>query len=89
MSGTVKKVFMTLVTIVACVIIGALVLNTLLPNVATSMVDATENMLYKATGISMDWNGNGKFGSDSVTDNKFTPGVTQSAAPAAGVDGFK
>ena len=41
----VKKIFVVLITIVACVIIGAFTLNILLPNVTTSIVDATEDMV--------------------------------------------
>lgn len=52
----VKKIFITLITIVACVIIGALALNTLLPNVTKTMINSTEDMIYKATKISFDFN---------------------------------
>ena len=63
----VKKIFIILIVIVACVLVGALVLNILLPNVATSLVDAMEDMVYNATGISFDWNGNGSLGSADDT----------------------
>lgn len=59
MSGTVKKIFMVLIIMVACVMIGALVLNVLMPNAATSVVDGLEQMIYNATGMKFDWNGNG------------------------------
>lgn len=58
MSGSVKKIFTVLIIMVACVMIGALVLNVLLPNVATSIVDALEQMVFNATGMQFDWNGN-------------------------------
>lgn len=63
----VKKVFMTLVTIVACVVLGALILNTVLPNTAIAMVDATEDMIYNATGMSFNMNGNSKVGGTNDT----------------------
>ena len=63
MSGSVKKIFTVLIVMVACVMIGALVLNILLPNVATSIVDALEQMVFNATGMQFDWNGNGSGGS--------------------------
>lgn len=63
MSGSVKKIFTVLIIMVACVMIGALVLNVLLPNVATSIVDALEQMVFNATGMQFDWNGNGAGGS--------------------------
>lgn len=62
MSGSVKKIFTVLIVMVACVMIGALVLNILLPNVATSIIDALEQMVYNATGMQFDWNGNGSGG---------------------------
>lgn len=58
----VKKIFITLITIVACVIIGAFLLNTLLPNVTTTLIDSTEDMLFKATSMSFDFNNNGNAG---------------------------
>lgn len=58
----VKKIFITLITIVACVLIGAFLLNILLPNTTTTLIDATEDMIFKASGISFDFNGNGRAG---------------------------
>lgn len=63
---SVKKIFVILITIVACVIIGALVLNIILPNTATSLVNATEDQIYKASGLTFDLNGDGTSGSDNV-----------------------
>ena len=54
----VAGIFKTLIIIVACVAIGALVLNILLPNVAVALVDATEDMIFKATKMSFNFNGN-------------------------------
>lgn len=62
MSGSVKKIFTVLIVMVACVVVGALVLNVLLPNVSSSLVDALETMVYNATGMTFDWNGNGNAG---------------------------
>lgn len=62
MSENVKKIFLVLITIVACVLIGAFLLNVLLPNTTTTTVDAVEDMIYKATGLSFDLNKNGKYG---------------------------
>lgn len=53
----VKKIFITLGTVVGAVIIVAFALNILLPNVTTSIVNATEDMIYSATGMSFDFNG--------------------------------
>lgn len=88
---SVKKIFIILITVVACVMIGALLLNVLMPNVMTSVVDSVENMVYNATGMSMDFNGNGKGAgtkgkatSQNVDSNKGTKGVSKGDA----VNGF-
>jgi len=60
----VKGIFKVLIVIVACVIIGAFVLNILLPNVTTSMVNSLEDMVHNATGLQFDWNGDDIKGGD-------------------------
>lgn len=62
MSGSVKKIFTVLIVMVACVMIGALVLNVLMPNVTTSIVDALEQMVFNATGMQFNWNNNASSG---------------------------
>ena len=59
----VKKIFITLIIVVACVMIGALILNTLMPNVTKSLVNSVEQMVFNATGMQFDWNGDGTGGS--------------------------
>lgn len=59
----VKKIFIILITIVACVILGAFVLNTLMPNTVTTMINSTEDMIFKATSMKFDLNGDGTAGS--------------------------
>lgn len=61
-----KKVFITLITIVALVVVGAFVLNVIMPNTVTTMVNTVEGMVYNATGLSMDFNG------DHVAGNQDT-----------------
>ena len=56
---SVAKIFKVLIIVVACVIIGALVLNVLLPNTTKSLVNAVENQVFNATGLSFDFNGDG------------------------------
>ena len=65
MSSSVKKIFITLITIVALVIVGAFLLNTLLPNVTTTLINSTGQMIYKATGLDFDFNADGTTGSMS------------------------
>ena len=85
---SVKKIFIILITVVACVMIGALVLNVLMPNVMTSVVDSVENMVHNATGMKMDFNGNDKgAGSDEVAQEKRAG--TKEGANGANVKGFK
>ena len=88
---SVKKIFMTLITIVCCVIIGALILNVLLPNVTNSLINAAEDMVRNATGMSFDFNGDGNTGvgsSDgnySAMDGRVTEG---GVVESTGVEGF-
>lgn len=74
MSGSVKKIFTVLIIMVACVMVGALVLNVLLPNVSTSLIDSLEQMVYNATGMQFDWNGNGA-GGESGGGTDFQAGM--------------
>jgi len=85
---SVKKIFILLITIVACVMVGALVLNVLMPNVMTTLVDSVENMIYNATGMSMDFNGNAKSGGKG-TAKKGQSVDANEGANGANVDGFK
>lgn len=87
---SVKKIFIVLITVVACVMVGALVLNILMPNVMVTLVDSVENMIFRATGMSLDFNGNGISG-----DKKGKTGNTQdvangnTGANGAGVNGYQ
>lgn len=80
MSGSVKKIFTVLIVMVACVVVGALVLNVLLPNVSSSLVDALETMVFNATGMKFDWNGNGNTGGTNTVD--FTGNMNDEAGQA-------
>lgn len=66
---SVKKIFITLITVVACVMVGAFVLNVLMPNAITTGTNAVEDQLYKATGIKMDFNGDAGQGNNNYTDS--------------------
>ena len=59
---SVSKIFKILIVIVACVIVGALILNVFLPNVVTSLSNAVEGSIFNATGMSFDLNGDGTGG---------------------------
>lgn len=86
---SVSKIFITLIIIVACVAIGALVLNILLPNVTATLVNAVENMIYQATKLQFDFNGDGTTGSAGTEFNAVN-GDTDAYknTTTVGVDGF-
>ena len=92
MSSSVKKIFGILIIAVMMVIIGGFILNILLPNVVTSIVNAVEGTVYQATGISFDWNGDGSNGSGNNTqqfNNAQQSGTGDASQTGAGVDGFQ
>ena len=55
----VAGIFKILIIVVACVIIGGILLNVLLPNGLNSMINWVENGVYSATGATFDLNGDG------------------------------
>lgn len=68
----VSGIFKTLIVIVACVVLGAFALNIIMPNAAKALVNATEGMIYNATGMSFDFNGDGIDGqTGSQGDGKY------------------
>lgn len=72
----VKGIFKTLIIIVVCVVIGATILNLLLPNVTTQLINATEDMIFKATGMSFDFNADSNAGDSNPTNSQTgTPAV--------------
>lgn len=87
----VKKIFIILITIVALVVIGSLVLNVLLPNTATAIVDTLEDQVYNATKIDLDLNGNGNSGKTkgNAQNAKDKNGAAGSSGSGVGVNGFK
>ena len=82
-----KKIFVMLIAIVGIIIVGAFLLNTLLPNVVKSVVNAVEDSIYKATKMSFDFNGDNDFGNNGATYNG---NITDNSAATTGgaVDGF-
>jgi len=86
---SVKKIFIILITIVALVALGALVLNILMPNAVTQVVNAVESMIYKGTGMEFDFNGDGVTGSNASTTDPVTNNRGDKASTGIGVDGFQ
>lgn len=68
----VQGIFKTLVILVCCIVLGAMVLNIFLPNVVTQLSNVVEDSIFKGTGMSFDFNGDGHGGganaSNSYTD---------------------
>ena len=96
---SVGKIFKILIIIVACVIVGALVLNVLLPNTTTSLVNAVEGQIYNATGMSFDLNGDGTAGKGGASsmknggtvsgaDGSINNNADQNQNQSGGVQGF-
>lgn len=89
---SVKKIFITLITVVACVMIGAFVLNVLMPNAIKTGTNAVEDQLYKATGIKLDFNGDGVQNAQNSTYTgayKATQDQGTGDNDGKNVDGFK
>lgn len=87
----VGKIFKVLIVIVVCVMLGAVVINVLVPNATEALVDATEGMIYKATGLSFDFNGNGTAGEGASLDYTGSSGADGEAKDefGQGVEGFQ
>lgn len=60
---SIQKIFMTLVIVIACLVIGALILNVLLPNATTQLINSVEDAIFSGTGMEFDLNGDGNAGS--------------------------
>lgn len=86
----VKKIFIILITVVACVIIGAFFLNTLMPNAVNGVVNAVEDSIYSATHLSIDLNGDGSDVQALAKDNVYGgQNDEQTAVEGAGVEGWQ
>lgn len=84
----VKKIFMTLVIVVMCIILGAFLLNKLVPTATAQVVNAVEDSLYNATGMKFDFNSDGIYGGTSKGNFGDQKGDAMDASTAGGVDGF-
>lgn len=86
----VKKIFIILITVVACVIIGAFFLNTLMPNAVNGVVNAVEDSIYSATHLSIDLNGD-KSTPTALKKDAVYGGQDdeQTAVTGAGVEGWE
>lgn len=89
---SVKKIFITLIVVVCCVILGAFVINILLPNVTTTLINAVEAEIHNATGMNFDFNNDGTAGETSAQTGNYTgerTGDTNAVADENSVAGFQ
>lgn len=84
----VKKIFITLITVVACVILGAFVLNVLMPNVTTTLINSVEDQIFKATSLEFDFNNDGVIGSNNSTYEGVNEDTTVTGETDENVVGF-
>ena len=79
----VAGIFKILVIVVACIIIGGILLNVLLPNAMNSIVGWMESGVKAATGADFDLNGDGNIGTPNMQQNQAGDG-----SDGAGVGGY-
>lgn len=86
----VQGIFKVLVIMVACIVLGAMVLNIFLPNVVTQIATAAEDAVFKGTGMSFDFNGDNRAGGSNSnnTYNDNSNGGNFEDEIAADVEGF-
>lgn len=85
----VGKIFKVLIIVVGCVLVGAFILNLLLPNVTTTLIDSVEDMLFRTTGMSFDFNGNQIVGGRGALQYQGQNADGDGNATQGNVDGFK
>lgn len=81
----VKKVFKILGTAIICVLVLALAINVLAPNLMTIVVNVIENYIFRGTGIDMDLNGDGTSGSGAT--GTFEGAQSENNEAGAGTNG--
>lgn len=87
---SVKKIFMTLIIVICCVILGAFIINILLPNVTTTLINAVEDQLFNATGMKFDFNNDGTVGGTGTNQYSGTrSGGEDEINDEQTVDGFQ
>lgn len=86
-----KKIFIMLITVVGIVILGAFALNIVMPNAASAIVNSTEDMIFNATGLKMDFNGDGAARGNSDGSREYgeqDTGLGDKSDVSGGVSGF-
>lgn len=81
----VANIFKILIIVVACIIIGGILLNVLLPNGLNSIVGWMESGVQAATGANFDLNGDGNIGTPTLQQD--TAGSGADGADVTGYNG--
>lgn len=84
----VQGIFKLLIISVVCIIVGAIVINVIAPNVMTQMCNAMETQIYKATSVKLDFNGDGS-GSDASNTKQSASDNAKYGTTGGSVDGFE
>ena len=87
-----KKVFITLITIVCLIVVGATIINIFLPNTVTQLSSVVEDSIYKGTGMKFDFNGDGQTGdanANNTYDDTTQGGSYQDELSGVDVEGFQ
>lgn len=74
MSDTVRNIITVLIVVVVCVVVGALIINTVAPKAISAVVGGLEAGITNATGINVDLDGVDNAG-DSVADRTTDAGA--------------
>ena len=81
------KVFKTLIVVAVCVVVGAFVLNLLLPNFISASINTVEKGIKAGTGISFDLNGDG-VGSTQLKTGDSAADKGKNGVGVQGLDGL-
>ena len=81
------SIFKKLITVAVCVVVGALILNLILPNVYSATVNTIEKGIKAGTGISFDLNGDG-VGSTQLKTGDSAADKGKNGVGVQGLDGL-
>lgn len=79
----VSGIFKILIIVVACIIVGGILLNVLLPNGLNGIIGWMESGIMAATGAEFDLNGDGEIGTPTAQTQQAGDG-----SDGAGVTGY-
>ena len=71
----VSGIFKILIIVVACIIVGGVLLNILLPNTMNGVIRWMENGVMAATGAQIDLDGDGNIGTNYATAGNGNEGL--------------